>query len=173
MTSRIFKLIVLALLMVPNTLRAQKSQMTSLIKQSLDKLQAPSRQNILNCVAELKRIDAMFPDSVPPKYNIALQSLSYAIQYPADKQTEDMMKEAEESINKMEKMKGADLSDIYTFRGFYYMVRIVQNPAMNGARYYRDVIEFYQKALSINPNNTLAKQLQQQFQEGMKQAMKR
>lgn len=41
MTSRIFKLIVLALLMVPNTLRAQKSQMTSLIKQSLDKLQAP------------------------------------------------------------------------------------------------------------------------------------
>jgi hypothetical protein len=50
------------------------------------------------------------------------------------------------------------------------MVRIVQNPALNGQRYYLDVMQHYEKALKLNPDNKLAKQLQQQFFEGMKQA---
>ena len=50
------------------------------------------------------------------------------------------------------------------------MVRIVQNPAQNGQRYYLDVMQNYEKALKINPGNHLAKQLQQKFNEGMKQA---
>jgi len=69
----------------------------------------------------------------------------------------------------MEQMKHADQSDICTLRGFLYMVRIVQNPAQNGQRYYLDVMQNYEKALKLNPNNQLAKQLQQKFFEGMKQ----
>jgi len=49
------------------------------------------------------------------------------------------------------------------------MVRIVQNPAQNGQRYYLTVMENYKKALRLNPNNTLAQNLQQKFLEGMKQ----
>ena len=49
------------------------------------------------------------------------------------------------------------------------MVRIVQNPARNGQRYYIDVMENYEKALKLNSGNQLAKQLQQQFFEGMRQ----
>ena len=33
-------------------------------------------------------------------------------------------------------------------------------------------MENFDKALKINPDNALAQQLQQKFQEGMKQAMK-
>jgi hypothetical protein len=51
------------------------------------------------------------------------------------------------------------------------MVRIVQNPAQNGQRYYMNVMQNYEKALKINPNNQLAQQLQQKFLDGMKQAM--
>ena len=80
-----------------------------------------------------------------------------------------MIAEAEQAITKMEQMKHADQSDIYTLRGFLYMVRIVQNPAQNGQRYYLDVMQNYEKALKLNPNNQLAKQLQQKFFEGMKQ----
>ena len=80
----------------------------------------------------------------------------------------------------MEQMKHADLapdqsalnrtlSDICTLRGFLYMVRIVQNPAQNGQRYYIDVMQNYEKALKLNPENQLALQLQQKFLEGMKQ----
>lgn len=38
-----------------------------------------------------------------------------------------------------------------------------------GQRYYIDVMENFEKALKLNPDNQLAKQLQQKFYEGMKQ----
>ena len=131
--------------------------------------QQSTQEDMLNNVAKLKRIEAMQPDRIQPKYQLALQSLSFAINYPHAPQTENMIAEAEQAITKMEQMKHADQSDICTLRGFLYMVRIVQNPAQNGQRYYLDVMQNYEKALKLNPNNQLAKQLQQKFFEGMKQ----
>ena len=49
------------------------------------------------------------------------------------------------------------------------MVRIVQDPARNGQRYYLDVMDYYEKALKLNPDNALARQLQEKFFEGMRQ----
>ena len=112
----------------------------------------------------------MFPDSIQPKYQMALQSLSFSVANPQAEQTENLLKDSEQTINKMEQMKGTDQSDVCTLRGFLYMVRIVQNPAQNGQRYYLDVMQNYEKALKINPDNQLAQQLQQKFFEGMKQA---
>ena len=131
--------------------------------------QQPTQEDMLNNVAKLKRIEAMQPDSIQPKYQLALQSLSFAITYPHAPQTENMIAEAEQAITKMEQMKHADQSDICTLRGFLYMVRIVQNPAQNGQRYYILVMENFEKALKLNPDNQLAQQLQQKFFEGMKQ----
>ena len=128
-----------------------------------------SASDMLNQLAKLQRLEAMQPDSIGPKYQLALQSLNFAVMNPNAPQTENIMAQAEETINKMEKMKDADQSDLYTLRGFFYMVRIVQNPAQNGQRYYLSVMENYEKALRLNPNNTLAQNLQQKFLEGMKQ----
>ena len=132
--------------------------------------QQSSQEDMLNLVAKLKRIEAMQPDSVQPKYQLALQSLSFAVTYPHAPQTENMITEAEQTILQLSEMKAAAPSDICTLRGFLYMVRIVQNPAQNGQRYYLDVMQNYEKALKLNPDNQLAKQLQQKFYEGMKQA---
>jgi hypothetical protein len=175
MTFQTFKNCVFAIalcLMASVSINAQESaQMQALIGQSLSKLQQQTPEATLNCIAELKRIDAMFPDSVQPKYQMALQSLSFSVANPQAEQTENLLKDAEQTIDKMEQMKGADLSDVCTLRGFLYMVRIVQNPAQNGQRYYMNVMQNYEKALKINPNNQLAQQLQQKFLDGMKQAM--
>ena len=132
--------------------------------------QQSSQEDMLNLVAKLKRVEAMQPDSVQPKYQLALQSLSFAVTYPHAPQTENMIAEAEQTILQLSEMKAAAPSDICTLRGFLYMVRIVQNPAQNGQRYYLDVMQNYEKALKLNPDNQLAKQLQQKFYEGMKQA---
>ena len=175
MTFQIFKNRVTAIalfLMAAVSINAQEMPMQALVGQSLSKLRQEAPETVLNCVAELKRIDAMFPDSILPKYQMALQSLVYAVQNPHAPQTENLLSETEQTIGRMEQMKGADLSDICTLRGFLYMVRIVQNPAQNGQRYYLDVMQNYEKALKINPNNELAKQLQEKFLEGMKQATK-
>ena len=131
--------------------------------------QQQSAESMLNLVAKLQRLEAMQPDSIGPKYQLALQSLNFAVMNPTAPQTENILAQAEETINKMEKMKGVDQSDLCTLRGFFYMVRIVQNPAQNGQRYYLTVMENYEKALRLNPNNTLAQNLQQKFLEGMKQ----
>jgi len=143
--------------------------MQALIGQSLSKLQQPTPEALLNCMAELKRIDAMFPDSIQPKYQMALQSLNYSVMNPQAPQTENLLAEAEQAITTLEQMKNASQSDVCTLRGFLLMARIVQNPSQNGQRYYLDVMQNYEKALKLDPDNQLARQLLQKFLEGMKQ----
>ena len=151
------------------SIHAQQPSMRALIGQSLSKDQQPTPGAFLNCMAELKRIDAMFPDSIQPKYQMALQGLNFSVMNPQAPQAESLLAEADQTITKMDQMNHADLSDICTLRGFLYMVRIVQDPARNGQRYYLDVMQNYEKALKLNPDNQLAKQLQQKFFEGMQQ----
>lgn len=151
------------------SIHAQKVSMQSLIDQSLSKVQQPKPDALLNCIAEMKRIDAMFPDSIQPKYQMALQSLNYSVMNPQAPQTENLLAEAEQTITTLEQMKNASQSDVCTLRGFLLMARIVQNPSQNGQRYYLDVMQNFEKALKLNPDNQLAKQLQQKFFEGMKQ----
>lgn len=177
MTFQIFKSRLFAIafcLMACVSINAQESsQMQPLIGKSLSKLQAATPEAFLNCIAEMKRIDAMFPDSIQPKYQTVLQSLNFSVMNPNAEQTENLLAEAGQTIEKMEQMKGADMSDVYTLRGYLYMVRIVQDPVQNGPRYYLNVMQDYEKALKLNPDNELAKQLQQKFQEEMqKQAQK-
>ena len=172
MTFQIFKnrsLAIVLFLMATVSISAQSS-MQALIGQSLSHLQQPTPEAFIKCISELKRIDAMFPDSIQPKYQMALQSLNFAVTNPHAEQTENVLAEAVEAISKLEKMKAADPSDVCTLKGFLSMVRIVQNPAQNGQRYYLDVLQNYEKALNLNPDNILAKALQEKFMEGMKQA---
>ena len=172
MTSRIFNRRFIAALVslfaVFSLCYAQDVPMDALIGQSLSKLREdPSPEALRNCVAELKRIDAMFPGSAAPKYYIALQSLNFAVMNPQAEQAEGLVAEAEQAVSQLEGIKDADQSDIFTLKGFLYMVRIVQDPARNGRRYYLDVMDYYEKALKLNPDNQVALQLRQKFKEGM------
>ena len=172
MTSQISKIRVLVIaffMMASVNIQAQQPDMQALIGQSLSKLEQPTPKAFLNCIAEMKRIDVMFPDSIQPKYQMALQSLNFSVMNPQAPQTENLLAETEQTIAKLEQMKNSDQSDICTLRGFLYMVRIVQNPAQNGQRYYIEVMQNYEKALKLNPDNQLAKDLQQKFYEGMRQ----
>ena len=172
MTSQISKIRVLVIaffMMASVNIQAQQSDMQALIGQSLSKLEQPTPEAFLNCIAEMKRIDVMFPDSIQPNYQMALQSLNFSVMNPQAPQTENLLAETEQTIAKLEQMKNSDQSDICTLRGFLYMVRIVQNPAQNGQRYYIDVMQNYEKALKLKPDNQLAKDLQQKFYEGMRQ----
>ena len=132
--------------------------------------QQPSADDMLNQIAMLKRLEAMQPDSIATKHQLALASLNFAITNPQAAQTENMLAQAEQTISEMAQMKDADQSDLHTLRGFLLMVRIVQNPAQNGRKYYLDVLQAYEKALKLNPHNKLAQELQSKFVEGMKQA---
>lgn len=173
MTSLISKIKVIAIILIMMVAfsfvsNAQDNQMQALIGQSLSKLQQPTPEAFLTCIAELKRIEAMYPENIEPKYQLVLQSLNFSVINPHAEQTEELLAHAEQTISKMEQMKRSDTSNIYALKGFLYMVRIVQDPTINGRRYYIDVMQNFEKSLKINPENTLAKQLQQKFYDGMK-----
>lgn len=126
-------------------------------------------QDITTRIAELKRMEAMEPENPSPKYQTVLACLNYAVMNPHAEPTERLLAEAEQSLGQLEQMKNADPSNNCALRGYLYMVRIVQDPATNGQRYYMDVQQYFEKALKLNPDNALAKQLQEKFQEGMRQ----
>jgi tetratricopeptide (TPR) repeat protein len=128
-----------------------------------------AQEDLLNSIAQLKRMEAMYPDQVEPKYQRTLQTLNYAVMNPRDSRTEALLAEASQAITELESQ--LDASDLYTLKGFYYMDLIVKDPAQNGRLYYLDVMQYFEKALKLNPDNALAKDLQQKFLAGMTAAM--
>lgn len=174
MTSPISKLrlFAIALMMAaPLFCNAQDARMGQLIDQLVVSIDRSQPQAFLEGIAGLKRLEAMYPDAVAPKFYTALECLNFSVLNPHAEQTESMLEEVGRRIKDLETRKDMDQSDLNTLKGFLYMVRIVQDPAQNGARYYQDVIKYYEKALKINPDNELAKGLQQQFLDGMNKAM--
>ncbi len=128
-----------------------------------------AQEDLLNSIAQLKRMEAMYPDQAEPKYQRTLQTLNYAVMNPQDSRTEALLTEASQAITELESQ--LDASDLYTLKGFYYMDLIVKDPAQNGRLYYLDVMQYFEKALKLNPDNALAKDLQQKFLAGMTAAM--
>jgi tetratricopeptide (TPR) repeat protein len=128
-----------------------------------------AQEDLLNSIAQFKRMEAMYPDQVEPKYQRTLQTLNYAVMNPQDSRTEALLAEASQAITELESQ--LDASDLYTLKGFYYMDLIVKDPAQNGRLYYLDVMQYFEKALKLNPDNALAKDLQQKFLAGMTAAI--
>lgn len=174
MTSPISKLRLLAIALMTATsllCNAQDARMGQLIDELVTSIDRSQPQAFLEGIAGLKRLEAMYPDAVAPKFYTTLEILNFSVLNPHAEQTDAMLDEAGRRIAELEARKDMDQSDLNTLKGFFYMVRIVQDPARNGARYYMDVIQHYDKALKLNPDNELAKGLQQQFFDGMNKAM--
>ena len=174
MTSPISKLrlFAIALMMAaPLFCNAQDARMGQLIDQLVVSIDRSQPQAFLEGIAGLKRLEAMYPDAVAPKFYTTLEILNFSVLNPHAEQTDAMLDEAGRRIAELEARKDMDQSDLNTLKGFLYMVRIVQDPAQNGRRYYLDVMKYYDKALKLNPENGLAKALQQQFLDGMNKAM--
>lgn len=124
-------------------------------------------------LAGLKRLEAMLPDSVGPKYQQGMLLLSYVAMHPQDSKAQSYLEEAQRIVGKIEALnptKATDRSDLATLQEFYYTALIVTNPQQNGPRYYRDALDNFSKALQLNPNNETARELQSKFNEGMNAA---
>jgi len=138
------------------------------IEQTMQAAQQPTPESLLTCVTELKTISEANPDSIAPKKYLAQQSITYALIAPKAPQTETLLSESDQIIKALESNQEMDKSDLNTLQGMYYMALIVQNPAQNGQRYFMQVMQHYKKALKLNPDNALAKHMQDEFYKGMK-----
>lgn len=126
-------------------------------------------------LAALQRLEAMQPDSLSPKVQQAVLLLGYVCTNPQDSRSQQYLDEAQRIIGKIEALKPqkvSNRSDLATLHGFYYTALIVKSPQQNGPRYYRQALDNFDEALRLNPANAMAKQLQEQFRQGMRQASK-
>ena len=118
--------------------------------------QSSNQDRYLECVSELKRVEVMFPDeNWLTDYYIAL----YEIQATMGNKNPDnaaLLRDAKDYIDKLKIDKVADQSEICTVEGYYYYALIAANPAYNGQLYYTSVLDSYNKALVINPDNPRA-----------------
>ena len=135
------------------------------ISACLSLMQAPTPENLLNCIAQMEQIEAQFPDSVQPKYQAARLCLIFAVMNPQNDQADGLTKAANQRISQLRQMKTASPSDVYTLQGFYLTALIVKNPMKEGPVYYRDALDCFDKALQLDPNNAFARQLKARFVE--------
>lgn len=158
----------------PAAAMADDQQLDSLVAMTVSIASDGSAESLRTCISRLKRIDAMYPDSSQAKYQIAYLCLGYCVSNPEDKNSETFMAEAKEAIRRMDGLKTDDQSvksDIYALKGLMFIALIVQDPAVNGQRYYLDALDNLDRSLKCNPDNETAKMLKSKFIAELKQAM--
>lgn len=109
-----------------------------------------------------------------PMYYLAYTDIQLSFMSSDPKEKMQYIDEAQTCLEKLQKMKvqdPKDRSEISTLKGYWYYAQMAMNPAVNGPRYSGAIINCYQEALKLNPNNPRAIFLNASFQENMAQFM--
>lgn len=168
MKSLISKLVIIAALLCATSAEAQRNmQMENYLGPALAKVKADSAASVINGIAELKRLETMYPKEWLPTYYKTLFALRFAIGQPTDSHAAPLLNAAKADLDRLEAMQAADRSEVLTLKGFYFTALIMQNPAVNGIRYYQDALANYQKAINENPTNPRPRLLLHRFNENM------
>lgn len=178
-TSKNFCIVLFALFLTATGAKAQVSennvkndtQLSGWVQKAISGVKPGQAETVLDALAKLQRVSDMQPDSALPKTTAATLCLKFAISNPSAKESQTLIESAQSTISQLEKMPAADASDVATLWGFYYLTLIVQDPMHNGPAYYQTVPDYLNKALKLNPDNQLARQLLEGFEQGMKQAI--
>jgi tetratricopeptide (TPR) repeat protein len=93
-----------------------------------------------------------YPNEWLPKYYLALSEVVSVLEKENNNESSKMLDEAKSLINKLENQDPKNV-EILNLKALYLTAEIVQDPLTNGGIYYPDVLETYQKALRLNPNN--------------------
>ena len=127
-----------------------------LFKTTLDKFENNSTADkYTNAIAELKRIDMIYPNEWINSYQIALLEIQKSF-LDLNEKNNFLLDDAKNNIDKIKRNKKADISEVYTLEGYYYYALIAKEPKENGPKLYKDVFACYQKALKYNKNNPRA-----------------
>lgn len=102
---------------------------------------------------QFDRIAQKYSDQWLPIYYVAYNDLEMIYLNPQSEENLNLLVEAKERLNQLEKLKGVNKSELSTLWGYYYSALIVTDPATNGAKYYNDVMSNYKKAIELDTSN--------------------
>lgn len=102
--------------------------------------------------ANLVELVKTYPNEWLPKYYLALSDVVSVLEKENKTESSKILDEAKSLINKLESQAPKNV-EVLNLKALYLTAEIVQDPLTNGGIYYPEVIETYQKALELNPNN--------------------
>ena len=102
---------------------------------------------------QFDRISQKYSDQWLPLYYVAYSNLEMVLRNPKAADVQSLLADAKEKISRFEKMKGVNKSELSTLWGYYYNALIATDPAINGEKFYNEVMSNYKKAIELDTNN--------------------
>lgn len=154
MKTFISKFVVIVALLCATNVNAQNNRLSDTqLGNVLSNVKADEAASVVKGMDELKRLERQYPEAWLPTYYRTLIALQYAVSYPQDSYSSLFLDAVKADVDALQSKSGVDHSEALTLKGFYYTALIVQNPPVNGRRYYVDAISSYKAATGINPEN--------------------
>lgn len=171
MKTLISKLVVIvAFVCATNVIAQNPNQFDAQLETTLRNVNSDDAASIIKGMDDLKHLALQYPDAWLPTYYQTLFALQYAVRFPNDSHSSSFLEAAKTGIEALRTKPAADQSEVLTLNGFYYTALIVQNPAVNGQKYYMDAIASYKSAIGTNPANPRPRLLLYIFFENMSKA---
>jgi hypothetical protein len=114
---------------------------------------AKSVNDLLNIRNQFERISSKYDKEWLPVYYTAYAEIQMAFYNPKGENNEMTLKAAKANIDRLSSFADADKSEVNTLYGYYYNALSMINPAVNGQKYFNNVISSYEKAMQLNPEN--------------------
>jgi len=131
-----------------------RSQDLAPIVQNVNK--AKDVSEFIQVRSKLERFVALQPQQWLPGYYLAYVDVQLSFRVAAKEEKLQYLSEAETYLNKLTELKETDKSENYTLKGFRLYALIASDPQANGPKYSGEIINDYETALGINPNNPRA-----------------
>jgi len=121
--------------------------------------------------SQLERFIVAQPQLWLAQYYLAYVDVQLSFRVPDKNEKSQYLSEAETSLNTLSELKGTDKSEIYTLKGLRLYALIASDPQTNGPKYSGEIINDYETALGINPDNPRAVILSALFKNDMAKFM--
>lgn len=114
---------------------------------------APDANTLQQCKNQFERLHSVYPEEWLPLYYLAYSDIQLTDYDRASAQNEKYLEEAKTYLEKLDKDGKADQSEVKTLWGYYFNALTLQNPEVNGQKYYTKVLSSYTEAITLNPEN--------------------
>ena len=121
--------------------------------------------------SQLERFIVAQPQLWLAQYYLAYVDVQLSFRVPDKSEKSQYLSEAETYLNTISELKDTDKSEIYTLKGLRLYALIASDPQTNGPKYSGEIINDYETALGINPDNPRAVILSALFKNDMAKFM--
>lgn len=130
--------------------------------QRLDSVQSIGELQM--CRNEFERIAQNCPTEWLAAYYLAYTTIEQLYWEPQSPQNNSRLTEAKRLLEGLDKMEGADRSEVATLWGYYYMAAVSSDPS-KGRELFQPCISKFEEAMELNPANPRAVVLLAMFEQ--------